>query len=78
MFKNLKISHTVFIVIEVIVFYILARLGRRLVDSALLQLGWPDALVIAARIGFVILIVIVAFFVDRLAYKYLSGRGMLQ
>ena len=76
--KNLKISHTVFIVIEVVVFYILARLGRNLLDGILVQLAWPVVLVTAARIVFVILIVILAYFVDRLAFKFLSERGLLR
>ncbi len=78
MFKNFKISYTVFVIAEVVVFYVLARLGRNLLDGILEPLGLAPALVVAARIGFVVLLIVLAVVFDRLVFKAMSKKGWIQ
>lgn len=78
MLKRLKFNHTTFILAEVVVFYILARWGRRLLDAVLVPLDLAPALLIAARIVFVILIIVIAYFLDRALFKFLTAKGWIE
>lgn len=73
-----KLSHTAFLIIEVILFYVLARLGRTWLDALLVPLDLAPALLTAARIGFVVLIVVFAYFVDRALFRFMTAKGWLE
>lgn len=76
--KKLKFNHTTFLIAEVVVFYILARWGRNLLDAILLPYDLAPALLLTLRIVFVLLIVVLAYFVDRALYQFFTARGWFE
>lgn len=76
--KKFKLNHTTFLLFEIVLFYILARWGRRLLDSFLVPLDLAPLLLTAARIAFVILIVVIAYFVDRALHRFFTAKGWIE
>jgi hypothetical protein len=76
--KKLKLNHTTFIIAEVVLFYIVARWGRGLLDAFLLPYNLTPALLLNLRIVFVLLIVVVAYIVDRALFRFFTARGWLE
>ncbi len=72
-----KISEFTIILVEVVIFFAIAYLGRQLLDQVLASLGVADLLALAIRFALLAGILFLAVYVDRLVHRFLKDKGLI-
>jgi phage-related holin len=73
-----SLQYKYFSYIEVVIFIIVAFFGRRLLDTWLLTLGFSGLVNTLVRILFVLAIIAIAVFLDRVLSRYLIDKGWVR
>ncbi|MBE0696691.1 MAG: hypothetical protein IH586_07195 [Anaerolineaceae bacterium] len=73
----MKLTNKTFTIIEVVILFALGTLGRRLLETGLTAVDFPDLLNSVIRILFVILIIVLAILAHNRISRYLVEKGWL-